>query len=80
MTLALSHGGPTIYQSAARSEDVLVGTARGIVRITRHGGSWQMVETTLTGKHIGALLIEPASGKVFADHIREALRYAHGEL
>jgi hypothetical protein len=66
MTIALSHGGPTIYESGAASEDVLVGTARGVVRIARRDGRWQAVETTLADKHIGAILIEPTSGLIFA--------------
>ena len=54
MTIALSHGGPTIYDSAAPSDEVLVGTARGVVRLARRDGSWQPVETTLPDLHIGA--------------------------
>jgi photosystem II stability/assembly factor-like uncharacterized protein len=71
MTVALSHGGPTIYQSSARSEDVLVGTARGVVRISRRDGGWEATETTLPGKHIGALLIESTSGKIFAGSYKD---------
>jgi photosystem II stability/assembly factor-like uncharacterized protein len=66
MTIALSHGGPTIYETGSPSGEVLVGTARGVVRIARRDGSWREVETTLPDKHIGALLIEPQSGLVFA--------------
>jgi photosystem II stability/assembly factor-like uncharacterized protein len=66
MTIALSHGGPTIYDSQSRSEDVLVGTANGVVRLARRSDGWEATETTLEGKHIGALLIEPTTGKIFA--------------
>jgi photosystem II stability/assembly factor-like uncharacterized protein len=71
MTIALSHGGPTIYNSSSRSDDVLVGTARGVVRISRRGSGWEATETTLEGKHIGALLIEPTSGKIFAGSYKD---------
>ena len=33
MALTLSHGGPTIYRSPARSRHVLVGTIEGVVSI-----------------------------------------------
>ena len=76
MTIALSHGGPTIYDSSAASEDVLVGTARGVVRIARRGGGWQAVETTLPDKHIGAILIEPSSGVILAGAYKDGSLHA----
>ena len=68
MAITLSHGGPTIYRSPARSRHVLVGTVEGVVRIERDaaGLGWHVADRTLTGKHIHALLIEPESGTVFA--------------
>ena len=35
MALTLSHGGPTMYRSAAPSKQVLVGTIQGVVCIER---------------------------------------------
>ena len=68
MAITLSHGGPTIYRSPARSRHVLVGTVEGVVRMERDfaGPGWRVADRTLTGKHIHALLIEPESGTVFA--------------
>jgi photosystem II stability/assembly factor-like uncharacterized protein len=67
MTIALSHGGPTIYTSSSPSRDVLVGTARGVIRIERGaGGSWSVADEALTDLHICALLVEPDSGALFA--------------
>ena len=68
MAIALSHGGPTIYRSTARSRQVLVGTVQGVVRIERdaNGSGWHVADRTLAGKHIHALLIEPQSGTIFA--------------
>jgi len=68
MAIALSHGGPTIYRSPARSRQVLVGTIKGVVNMERDTGDpgWHVADRTLTGKHIHALLIEPESGTVFA--------------
>ena len=68
MAITLSHGGPTIYRSAARSRQVLVGTIQGVVCMERDPGGpgWHVASRTLTDKHIHALLIEPESGTVFA--------------
>ena len=66
MTIALSHGGPTIYETGEQSQRVLVGTARGITTIERSGAGWRVAADALTDKHIGAILIEPRSGAIFA--------------
>ena len=68
MAITLSHGGPTIYRSAARSRHVLVGTIRGVMRLERDdsGPGWHVDHRALTDKHIHALLIEPESGTLFA--------------
>ena len=68
MTITLSHGGPTIYRSAAPSRQVLVGTIEGVVHIERDpsGPAWHVADRTLTDKHVHAILIEPDSGTVFA--------------
>jgi photosystem II stability/assembly factor-like uncharacterized protein len=66
MTIALSHGGPTIYETGDQSQRVLVGTARGIAAIERSDGGWHVAYESLTDKHIGAILVEPHSGTIFA--------------
>jgi photosystem II stability/assembly factor-like uncharacterized protein len=68
MAITLSHGGPTIYHSPARSHHVLVGTIQGVVCIERDadGRGWHVTSQALTDRHIHALLIEPESGTVFA--------------
>jgi photosystem II stability/assembly factor-like uncharacterized protein len=68
MTIALSHGGPTMYHSPAPSRHVLVGTIEGVVCLERDsaGGEWHVAHRTLTDKHVHALLIEPESNTIFA--------------
>lgn len=68
MTITLSHGGPTIYRSPARSRHVLVGTIQGVVCMERdaEGAGWHVAHRALTDQHIHALLIEPESGTIFA--------------
>ncbi len=67
MALALSHGsGKTICSADAPSNEVLVGTLDGIVRIERTNGGWSKTGHVLQGKHIHAILLEPESGVWFA--------------
>jgi photosystem II stability/assembly factor-like uncharacterized protein len=66
MTITLSHGGPTIYESSAPEREVLVGTNEGVIRIERNGADWHITDRTLTDLHIHAILKEPHSGLVFA--------------
>ena len=65
-TIALSHGGPTQYASPKRSEELLVGTARGIARLRREGAGWRGDGTVLESQHNAAILIEPHSGHIYA--------------
>ena len=68
MAITLSHGGPTMYRSAAPSRHVLVGTIEGVVCIERDssGPGWHVADRALTDKHVHALLVEPESGTIFA--------------
>ena len=49
MAIALSHGGPTIYRSPARSRQVLLGTIQGVVKMERdaEGSGWHVADRTL---------------------------------
>ncbi len=76
MTIALSHGGPTIYESAEASNRVLVGTARGIAVLERDGGGWQVTGHWLRDVHIGAILIEPSSGIIYAGGYKDGSVHA----
>ena len=66
MAIALSHGGPTIYESDEPSREVLVGTLRGVTRLVKDGAGWRAVGDCLTDQHISAILVEPESGAIFA--------------
>ena len=68
MTIALSHGGPTIYSSPSPSSQVLVGTIEGVVILERErvGDPWHIAHRGLVHKHIHALMVEPTSGIIFA--------------
>lgn len=68
MTIALSHGGTTIYSSPSRSQEVWVGTQKGIAVLERKatGKGWSVARHMLPDKHISAIHQEPESGLFFA--------------
>ena len=58
MSIALSHGGPTVYANGKRSDELLVGTAKGITTLRRDGSGWRETGTTLPDQHISAILVD----------------------
>ena len=66
MAIGLSHGGTTIYSSAALSPEVLVGTREGIAIVRREGSAWRVAQRALSDQHISAIIMEPQSGLTFA--------------
>ena len=68
MTIALSHGGTTMYSSPSRSDEVWVGTRKGIAVLERDSGGegWRVARHMLADKHISAIHQEPESGLFFA--------------
>ena len=66
MAIGLSHGGDTIYCSSAPSQELLVGTLKGIDILERHEGGWRVAHRALTDLHLSSIVIEPESGMIFA--------------
>ncbi|HEY3115705.1 MAG TPA: hypothetical protein VGK54_03090, partial [Chloroflexota bacterium] len=68
MTVSVSPNGKNSYQSASPSNEVLVGTARGIYSFARSasGAAWQETGRSLETDHISSILIEPTKGMIFA--------------
>jgi photosystem II stability/assembly factor-like uncharacterized protein len=62
MTIGLSHAGLTALTAAQPTNEVLVGTIDGVVRIERTGSDWRVAERTLPGKHVHVLLHVPEHG------------------
>lgn len=58
MTIALSHGGSTVYTAAVPSRRLLVGTGDGVVVLERATprGAWKEVGRTLRDRHVSALV------------------------
>ena len=66
MTIGVSHGGGSnILTADAPSDEALVGTVNGVVRIVRGAAGWTETERTLEGNHIHALVQDPKSGVWF---------------
>lgn len=67
MTMALSHGGTTMYSSPSRSREVWVGTRKGIAVLERDddGPGWRVARHMLADRHISAIHREPDSGLFF---------------
>jgi len=75
MTICVSIGGPTVYQSEALSNEILVGTTDGIVRLTRpsDGAAWSVADRVLAGKHVSSVSRDPSTGNLFAGTHRDGI-------
>ena len=66
MTIGVSHGGGSnVLTAGTPSDEALVGTVNGVVRIVRGAAGWTETERTLEGNHIHALVQDPKSGVWF---------------
>ena len=66
MFVCLSPGGQMVTTGESPRDKLLVGTVDGIFPFVRRGDSWSSQETQLPGKHISAIIYEPASRMLFA--------------
>jgi photosystem II stability/assembly factor-like uncharacterized protein len=66
MSVSISPNGRNLYESSSPSDELLVGSANGIVVLTRSGGKWSEARRELEGKHIASIAIDSASNTVFA--------------
>ena len=68
MAIGLSHGGSNVYTAQQPSREILVGTNDGVVTLERgaRGSDWRTVGRSLEGLHISSIIVEPASGLIFA--------------
>ena len=80
MTIALSHGGTTMYSSPSRSNELWVGTREGIAVLERDSGGWRVARHMLVDKHISAIHQEPESGMFFVGAFHAGLHVSgdHG--
>jgi photosystem II stability/assembly factor-like uncharacterized protein len=55
-----------MYETSGPADAALIATANGIVALRRSGGDWRESEPMLSGRHVGAVAIEPTRGVIFA--------------
>src|SRR5436190_24006237 len=67
-TITISPNGRNFYEQSAAATELLVGTADGIVFLTRADSraAWQEQRRELRGNHIESLVVEPSGGTIFA--------------
>lgn len=67
MAVCLSFGGVENYASSSPSDEVLAGTADGVLSLRRGDTrEWYVARKSLEGCYISSLMIEPSSGFIFA--------------
>jgi photosystem II stability/assembly factor-like uncharacterized protein len=68
MVACVAPNGPTEYRDESPCTRLHVGTADGVVTLTRDGAgsAWKATAHTLPGRHISSLLFEPKRGGLFA--------------
>src|SRR5437763_17129286 len=68
MDACIAPNGPTDYRDQSPCTRLHVGTADGVVTLTREapGQAWNTTAQTLPGGHISSLMFEPTRGGLFA--------------
>jgi photosystem II stability/assembly factor-like uncharacterized protein len=68
MRVLMSIGGPTVFETDARADEILIGTVDGVVWLRRAaaGQPWREARRALAGKHVSNLVEDPESGRLFA--------------
>jgi len=68
ITTYLSPGGQQLTRGAGPATRILVGTLEGVATLGRSGpgAPWALLDRSLTDRHVGQLVYEAGSGKLFA--------------
>src|SRR5438105_10419199 len=68
MRVLMSIGGPSVFETDAAADEILVGTVNGVawLRRTEPGGPWRETSRALAGTHVSNLVEDPATGRLFA--------------
>lgn len=67
-TTYLSPNGLATTRGGGPATRILVGTLEGVATLRRDGpgASWALADRSLADRHVGSLVVEPVSGKLFA--------------
>jgi photosystem II stability/assembly factor-like uncharacterized protein len=68
MRVLMSIGGPTVFETSNAADEILIGTANGVVWLQRGGpgAPWRATRRALEGKHVSTLTEDPATRRLFA--------------
>src|SRR5438132_13186821 len=68
MRVLMSIGGPTVFETSAPANEILVGTVNGVASLGRDGvhQPWGVTSRVLAGKHVSNLVEDPETGRLFA--------------
>ena len=79
ITAYLSPNGQSGSQAPKPANCLKVATVEGVATLERagKGAPWALSSRSLQGQHIGSLLFEPLSGKLFADAITPVSKDDH---
>jgi photosystem II stability/assembly factor-like uncharacterized protein len=68
MRVLMSIGGPTVFETEAPADEILIGTVNGVVWLRQAGPRepWRESHRALADKHISNLVEDPESGRLFA--------------
>ena len=61
----LSPGGQQHTFGTSTPNEILVGTLEGLVKLEKMGNEWQITKRSLSDRHVGQIIHEPVSGKIF---------------
>ena len=56
MRVLMSIGGPTVFETTAAADEILIGTANGVAWLARANGGWRETRRELQGKHVSNLV------------------------
>jgi photosystem II stability/assembly factor-like uncharacterized protein len=64
----MSIGGPTVFETDAPADEIVVGTANGVVQLgrTERDGAWRETSRALAGLHVSNLVEDVERGRLFA--------------
>ena len=68
MRILMSIGGPTVFETDAPADELIVGTVNGVAWLERtdRGKPWRETHRALPGLHISNLVEDPETGRLYA--------------
>jgi photosystem II stability/assembly factor-like uncharacterized protein len=66
MRVLMSIGGPTVFETSAPADELVIGTVNGVAWLVRDGRGqpWRETHRALTGHHVSNLVEDPVTGRL----------------